>query len=423
MPVMVSASATRVITAGLRFVSFYVAAPIGLRLHRFPSSPSLSARALRYGGTSMRRISLLLVLLFAVTLGAGRWLLMSAEREAEQVTGLRVPAAPSPTPAASAVPASPLASASPAEEVEPGDAEPMLDKLLPRRSAGHAAGLNKVPDPLTLDSSVALVIDAGSQQVKLSKNQDAVLPIASLTKLMTGLVIAEAGLPMNEPITITDDDVDVERHSRSRLKVGTTLTRAEALRLALMSSENRAAHALGRTHPGGLQRFVAAMNARARALGMPHTTYVDPTGLSASNQSSARDLAALVVAASGHPLLREYSTTPLYRAAVGTRTLQYINSNRLVRSGHWDIALQKTGYIIEAGHCAVMRTRIGERDWVMVLLDAGGNVNRSNDAERIRRWIDPSAEPTPQAHAPMGKRTKAAAEGKRVRRSFGRPQP
>ena len=386
----------------------------------------------------MRRTLLLFALLLAVATAAIFWKFDGVLPAREQVASVRVPAAAPPAPTdeppapAPAQPAPAVAAGPPVEEVEPADTEQLLDKLLPRRSAGHAAGLNKVPDPLALNSSVALVMDADSQEVKLSKNQDAVLPIASLTKLMTGLVIAEAGLRMDELISVTDEDVDVERHSRSRLKVGTTLTRAEALRLALMSSENRAAHALGRTYPGGLQRFVAEMNGRARTLGMVHTTYVDPTGLSASNQSSARDLALLVLSASHHPLLREYSTTARYRADVGTRTMQYVNSNGLVRAGHWDIALQKTGYIIEAGHCAVMRARIGERDWVMVLLDASGNGSRSADAERIRHWIDPTAPPPPAPRAALPMRAKGHAkgaehkqarpvEGHRVHRSFSRP--
>ena len=370
----------------------------------------------------MRRTVLLLALLLAVSLGAFRWKLDSLQ-SGEQVASVRPPAAQPPTSQPTAAPPAPAQPAQPAvEEVEQADVEPLLERILPRRSAGHAAGLHKVPDPLDLDSSVVLVMDAGSRQVKLSKNEEAVLPIASLTKLMTGLVIAEAGLSMEEPLTITEDDIDVERHSRSRLKVGTTISRAEALRLALMSSENRAAHALGRTYPAGLQSFVAAMNAKARALGMAHTTYVDPTGLSASNQSSARDLAVLTLAAARHPRLREYSTTASHRTEVGTRTLQYVNSNRLVRAGHWDIDLQKTGYIIEAGHCAVMRARIGERDWVMVLLDARGNASRSADAERIRRWIDPSAPPPPKPRAEPPKKSKAA-EGKRIQRTFSRPKP
>jgi D-alanyl-D-alanine endopeptidase (penicillin-binding protein 7) len=201
--------------------------------------------------------------------------------------------------------------------------------------------------------------------------------------------------------------------------VGTILSRSEALRLALMSSENRAAHALGRTHPAGLAAFVGMMNAKAKSLGMTQTSYVDPTGLSALNRSSARDLAALAFAASRYPLLRDYSTTAAYRTDIGgKRPLQYVNSNRLVRNGGWDIELQKTGYIIEAGHCAVMRARMGERDWVMVLLDAGGNASRSADAERIRRWIDPSYEPPKPKAAKTGRKAERKDPGGRVRRSF-----
>jgi D-alanyl-D-alanine endopeptidase (penicillin-binding protein 7) len=185
--------------------------------------------------------------------------------------------------------------------------------------------------------------------------------------------------------------VDLERHSRSRLKVGTVLTRDEALRLALMSSENRAAHALGRTWPQGLAAFVAAMNAKARQLGMTNTSYVDPTGLSSGNRSSARDLTALAVAASRHEILRAYSTTQQHLFDAGPKTLRYNNSNRLVKNPRWDIALQKTGYIIEAGHCVVMRTRVAGRDLVMVLLDASDNASRSADADRIRHWLDPRA--------------------------------
>ncbi|MBX9935137.1 MAG: serine hydrolase, partial [Burkholderiaceae bacterium] len=202
-------------------------------------------------------------------------------------------------------------------------------------SFGELAGLHHATDPLELKSSVALVIDQDTQEVLLRKNEQAILPIASLTKLMTGLLISEARLPMHEPITITQEDVDTEKGSRSRLSVGTTLTRQEMLHLALMSSENRAANALGRTYPGGLGTFVAKMNAKARQLGMIDTRYVEPTGLSSNNQSSARDLAMLVNVASRDPLLREFSTSPGHEVAVGQRTLQYNNTNRLVKNPDW----------------------------------------------------------------------------------------
>jgi D-alanyl-D-alanine endopeptidase (penicillin-binding protein 7) len=261
-----------------------------------------------------------------------------------------------------------------------------------RLSFGQLAGLHEVTDPLDLKSSVALVIDQDTNEVLLSKNDHAVLPIASLTKLMTGLIITQAHLPLDEPITITQDDVDTEKGSSSRLKVGTTLTRGEMLHLALMSSENRAANALGRTYPGGLGVFVEQMNAKARLLGMTDTRYVEPTGLSSRNQSSARDLATLVNVAYDDPLLREFSTSQGYQVAVGDKTLQYNNTNGLVKNPSWDIGLQKTGYISEAGRCLVMQTSVAGRKLIMVFLDSAGKFSRLGDAERVRSWVE-SASP------------------------------
>ncbi|MGV8805529.1 MAG: serine hydrolase [Polaromonas sp.] len=255
-------------------------------------------------------------------------------------------------------------------------------------SFGQMAGLHGAPDPLDLKSSVALVIDQDTREVLFSKNDHAVLPIASLTKLMTGVIISGARLPMDELITISQDDVDTEKHSRSRLSVGATLSRGELLHLALMSSENRAAHALGRTYPGGLPTFVRLMNAKAKMLGMNDTTYAEPTGLSSQNQSSAQDLATLVNAAHGDPVLRELTTSPGYQVAIGRRTLQYNNTNRLVKSPDWDIGLQKTGYINEAGQCLVMQTKIAGRKLIMVFLDSAGKLSRLGDAERVRRWVE-----------------------------------
>jgi serine-type D-Ala-D-Ala endopeptidase (penicillin-binding protein 7) len=162
------------------------------------------------------------------------------------------------------------------------------------------------------------------------------------------------------------------------------------LHLALMSSENRAAHALGRTYPGGLQTFVDAMNSKAASLGMKDTRYVEPTGLSSHNQSSAQDLASLVNTASADPLLRELSTSPGYQVEVGNRTLQYNNTNRLVKNPGWDIGLQKTGYISEAGQCLVMQAKIAGRKLIMVFLDSAGKLSRLGDAERVRRWVESS---------------------------------
>ena len=257
-----------------------------------------------------------------------------------------------------------------------------------RPSYGQIAGLHAVQDQLDLKSSVALVIDQETREVLFSKNDSAVLPIASLTKLMTGLVVSEAKLPMDEMITITQDDVDTEKGSHSRLKVGTMLTRGELLHLALMSSENRAAHALGRTYPGGLDGFVSLMNAKAKMLGMKDTRYVEPTGLSSSNQSSAHDLATLVNTAYSDSVLRELTTSPGYQVAVGNRTLQFNNTNRLVKNPDWEIGLQKTGYISEAGQCLVMQAKIAGRKLIMVFLDSAGKLSRIGDAERVRRWVE-----------------------------------
>lgn len=260
--------------------------------------------------------------------------------------------------------------------------------VLPKPSFGELAGLHHTQDALDLKSGVALVVDQDTNEILFSKNDSAILPIASLTKLMTGLIVQEARLPLNEQITITQDDVDTEKGSRSRLVVGTTLTRGEMLHLALMSSENRAANALGRTYPGGLTEFVRLMNAKAKMLGMKDTRYVEPTGLSSKNQSSAHDLAVLANAVYKEPALREYSTSPGYEVAVGARTLQFNNTNRLTKNPDWDIGLQKTGYISEAGRCLVMQTKIAGRKLIMVFLDSAGKFSRLGDAERVRRWVE-----------------------------------
>ncbi len=258
----------------------------------------------------------------------------------------------------------------------------------PRPSFGHLAGLHSTADDLDLKSSVAYVIDQDTNEVLVSKNDQAVLPIASITKLMTGVVISEAKLSMHESITITQDDVDTEKGSSSRLKVGTTLTRGELLHLSLMASENRAAHALGRTYPGGLQAFVDLMNAKAAALGMRDTRYIEPTGLSSKNQSSAKDLATLVSLAYQDPILRELSTSPSHQVEVGKHTLNYKTTNRLIKNPNWDIGLQKTGYISEAGQCLVMQAKIAGRKLIMVFLDSAGKLSRVADAERVRKWVE-----------------------------------
>jgi D-alanyl-D-alanine endopeptidase (penicillin-binding protein 7) len=254
-------------------------------------------------------------------------------------------------------------------------------------SFGQLAGLHATPDPLDLKSGVALVLDQDTNEVLFSKNPQAVLPIASLTKIMTAVIVTDAHLPLDEVLTITQDDVDTEKHSSSRLRVGTQLTRGEMLHLALMASENRAAHALGRYYPGGLEAFVAAMNHKAKELGMDDTNYVEPTGLSSDNQSSAHDLATLVKTAYAHPLIRELSTSPAYEVEVGKRQLQFHNTNRLVNNPRWDIGLQKTGFINEAGRCLVMQAQLAGRKLIMVFLDSAGKHSRIGDAERVRKWL------------------------------------
>ena len=269
-----------------------------------------------------------------------------------------------------------------------------------RPSFGQVYGLHDTDDLLDLKSSVALVVDQHTGEVLFSKNPQAVLPIASITKLMTALVVTEANLPMDERLTVTQDDVDSTAGSSSRLRLGTTLTRGEMLHLSLMSSENRAAHVLGRTHPGGLQLFVRLMNAKAAALGMSHTRYVEPTGLSSDNRASATDLSRLVSAAMAHPIIRQLSTSLDAVMPVGARGMQFHTTNGLVRNPEWEIGLQKTGYISAAGRCLVLQAQVAGRSLIMVLLDSAGKYSRIGDAERLRKWLITSAAPLAQS-APL----------------------
>lgn len=269
-------------------------------------------------------------------------------------------------------------------------ASPIVRVSLPSRtplSRVPGLGDNTAEFGPALHSNVAFVMDQNTGQVLVNKNGNFVSPIASITKLMTAVITMDANLPMDEMITITDEDVDRLKGSRSRLAVGTTLSRQELLHLALMSSENRAAHALGRTYPGGLQAAIRAMNDRALMLGMRNTQYVEPTGLSSANRSSARDLALLVRAAYRYPLIRNYTTHPGATFPVQGQMLQYNNTNRLIHSAAWDIGLQKTGYISEAGRCVVMQSNIQGRNVVIVLLDSAGTNRRAEDAEAIRYWV------------------------------------
>ena len=246
-------------------------------------------------------------------------------------------------------------------------------------------------DEVFLRSAVALVQDAKSGETLLSKNQTAVLPIASITKLMTAVVILDSGINLEQRVAISSEDYDYVKGTRSRLKPGVVLTRDELLLLALMSSENRAAASLGRTYPGGTEVFVAAMNAKARALGMHDTRFVDPTGLSSQNVSSARDLARLVATAHEYALIREYSTRESGSVQALGRKLDFRNTNGLVRSVDWDIGLSKTGYIAEAGRCLVMRVKMSSRDVIVVLLDSWGKFSRVGDANRIKNWLEANA--------------------------------
>lgn len=253
-------------------------------------------------------------------------------------------------------------------------------------SMGKLSGLQNARDNLNLKSSVALVVDQDTHEVLFSKNDSVVLPIASITKLMTAVVTTEANLPMNDVITLTNEDIT--HASSSRLRAGTSMTRQELLHLALMSSENRAAYALGRSYPGGVEEFVRLMNTKAQELGMTITHYVEPTGLSSDNRSTAQDLAKLVAYASHNSTISEFSTSHGYQLAVGKRMMQYVNTDRLTSNPNWDIDVQKTGFINAAGHCLVMQTKIAGRKLVMVLLDSVGKYSRIGDAERVRAWVE-----------------------------------
>jgi serine-type D-Ala-D-Ala endopeptidase (penicillin-binding protein 7) len=248
---------------------------------------------------------------------------------------------------------------------------------------------------IALRSSSALVQDAATGEIVFGKNAETVVPIASITKLMTAMVILDRGLDLEEAITLSREDAVAMKGSRSRLRSGLTLTRGDLVLLALMASDNRAAAALGVTYPGGLEAFIDAMNAKAAVLDMNDSRFVEPTGLSPANVSTAADLAKLVRAAHEYPLIREYSTKD--RATVrittgrSTRTLQYGNTNGLVRSKYWDIELSKTGYISEAGRCLVMHVRLAEKDLIVVLLDSWGKHSRIGDANRIRKWLESGA--------------------------------
>ncbi len=257
-------------------------------------------------------------------------------------------------------------------------------------SADLGAASRNVPRVLRLRSAAALVQDEHTGQLLFAKRTDVAMPIASITKLMTAMVVLNAGLDMEQTITIEKADEDTLRHSTSHLPVGTRLTRRQALLLALMASENRAAYALGRTYPGGVSTLVAAMNERARILGLTETKFVDPTGLNDQNVSSAQDLSRLVEAAGRYPQIAAFSTQTECTIQRGRRRLHFVNTNPLVRNPHWQIGLSKTGYIEEGGRCLVMQTRVGQRSLLIVLLNSNGKHSHFEDAVRIRQWLESS---------------------------------
>ena len=294
--------------------------------------------------------------------------------------------------------------------------------------AAWTAGAAATEEP-ALRSAAALVIDAETGEILHAKNADAVVPIASITKLMTAMVTLDAGLALDEPITISADDAEAgQAKRRARLAVGASLTRAELLQLALMASENRAAAALGRVYPGGTDAFVKAMNAKAHELEMTGSRFVEPTGLSSENVSTAEDLAKLVRAAKGYAPIAEYSTTPNAEFTIRGRRVAFVNTNGLVRGGSWEIGLSKTGFINAAGRCLVMQATVATRSLIIVLLDSVGKYTRIADANRIRHWLEPDfalpAEPKSAARSKVAvaPKTQRAPVG-RVRAQYSPPTP
>jgi D-alanyl-D-alanine endopeptidase (penicillin-binding protein 7) len=244
-----------------------------------------------------------------------------------------------------------------------------------------------------LKSSSVLIVDEKDSSVLYARHSDVAAPIASITKLMTALVVLDAKQPLDEPIEITGADRDFPKAAFSRLAVGTILTRGDLMHLALMASENRAAHALGNNYPGGITAMVSAMNAKAAELGMSNSHFVDPTGLSSQNVASPEDLSKLVIAASKNSVIREYSTDRNYAVRIRRRLIQYRNTDNLVANPGWNIIVQKTGYIAEAGKCLVMAAIIEGRSVVIVLLDSLGKYTRVADAKRIKTWMEASSNP------------------------------
>ncbi|MFM5317118.1 D-alanyl-D-alanine endopeptidase [Aeromonas veronii] len=261
-------------------------------------------------------------------------------------------------------------------------------------SSKSSSGFLERRDVPNLSSAAFVVANHRTGEVISEHNGNRVMPIASLTKLMTALVVLDANLRLNEMLTVTNADIDRIKGTGSRLAIGSRLSRAEMLHIALMSSENRAASALARHYPGGQRAFVEAMNAKARMLGMWNTRYADSTGLNPRNVSTAQDLAKLAAAAASYPLIRQYSTDEQSYVRTNKRQLHYLNSNRLIREGQWEFTLSKTGYIREAGRCLVLGTKVNREPVIMVLLNAETTNDRVADAKRIKTWLESSGRTT-----------------------------
>jgi serine-type D-Ala-D-Ala endopeptidase (penicillin-binding protein 7) len=270
----------------------------------------------------------------------------------------------------------------------------LAGQILTAQAAEHIANRSvqePVPSSSTprLNSSIALIYDQQTQRPLYTKNSEALAPIASISKLMTAMVVLDANPAMDEVLAITVADVDTLKNTHSRLRVGMALPRSELLRLALMASENRAAAALARNYPGGYQAAIAAMNTKSRELGMQNTKFLDPTGLNSNNVSTASDLVKMVAAACNYPLIHQYTTSASHSVGdKGRRELQFRNTNPLVKSASWDIGVSKTGYISEAGRCLVMEATINQRPVIIVLLDSWGKNTRIGDANRIKKWME-----------------------------------
>lgn len=357
------------------------------------------------------RKALPLAILVSIGMSAGQSVAATAKPVAD--TAKAAPAKPKAAPTkARSTPASPAKSATKASPSKPPSAKTAAGKKGSAKSSARVRqaearrvaiesrelnhySLDREGNPL-LRSSAALVQDQASGEVLFEKNSAAVVPIASITKLMTAMVALDAMPNLHETLSIGEDDVDALKGTRSRLAVGTRLTREDMLRLALMSSENRAASALSRHYPGGSAAFLEAMNRKARELGLNDTRFFDPTGLNSSNVSSARDLCKMVAAAADYPLIRDFSTMAEYTVTINGRPREFRNTNALVRSPDWDIAVSKTGYISEAGRCLVMQARFNDKPVIIVLLDSWGKFTRIGDANRIKRWME-SARSSPRS--------------------------